>query len=149
MPNPNDHSSLQIVWTTAFEIGHPEIDADHRAMVSLLNHVQTASRRADEVEVRSALRALEALTRDHFAREERLMLAIRYEMAARHQKEHIHLFDEIRAQIDDLNDGITNPVAIAQFIRRWLMDHVETSDRSLAVALARRDQRSPGQFRSG
>ncbi len=59
------------------------------------------------------------------------MLDIRYEMAARHQKEHIHLFDEIGAQIDDLNDGITSAVAIAQFIRRWLMDHVETSDRQL------------------
>lgn len=149
MLNPDDHSSLQIVWTAALEIGHPEIDADHRAMVSLLNQVQTASRRSDLREVRSMLRALESLTRDHFAREERLMLAIRYEMAARHQKEHIRLFHEIRAQIDDLNDGITSAVAIAQFIRRWLMDHVETSDRLLAVALARRDRRSPDQLRSG
>ena len=149
MFDANDHSSLQIVWTAALEIGHPEIDADHRAMVSLLNQVQTASRRSDLREVRSMLRALESLTRDHFAREERLMRDIRYEMAARHQKEHIRLFDEIRAQIDDLNDGITSAVAIAQFIRRWLMDHVETSDRLLAVALARRDRRSPDQLRSG
>lgn len=149
MLNPNDHSSLQIVWTAALEIGHPEIDADHRAMVSLLNQVQTASRRSDPLEVRSRLRALEALTRDHFAREEQLMLDIRYEMAARHQKAHIRLFEEIRAQIDDLNDGITSAVAIAQFIRRWLMDHVETSDRLLAVALTRRERRSPDQLRSG
>ncbi len=38
--------------TSALEIGHPEIDADHRAMVSLLNRLQAASSRSDEAEVR-------------------------------------------------------------------------------------------------
>ncbi len=149
MLNSEEHATLQIVWTSTLEIGHPEIDAEHHAMVKLLNYVQAASHRSDESEVRSALRTLEALTRDHFAHEERLMRDIGYEMAARHQEEHIHLFDEIRAQIEDLNDGITSAVAIAQFIRRWLMNHVETSDRQLALALARRHSGSPDRLRSG
>lgn len=149
MLNAEHHPLLQIVWTTALEIGHPEIDANHRAMLSLLNHVLAASYRSDQAEVRGLLRALEALTRDHFAREEQLMLDIRFELAARHQKEHLHLFDEIGAQIDDLNDGITAGAAIAQFIHRWLIDHVQTSDRQLAVALAHRASRSRAQLRSG
>jgi len=133
---------VPLEWTAALEVGHPEIDADHRAMVCLLNRLHAASSRSDRAAVRIELAALEALTRDHFAREERLMLDIRYPFAARHQKEHVHLFDEIGAQIDDLNEGLLGAAAIAQFIRRWLMDHVETSDRQLCAALARRCQRS-------
>jgi hemerythrin len=140
--NTEDHDMVHLEWTAALEIGHPEIDDDHRAMVCLLNRLYAASSRSDQAAVRVELAALEALTRDHFAREERLMLDIRYEFAARHQKEHVYLFDEISAQIDDLNEGLLGASAIAQFIRRWLMDHVETSDRQLGAALARHCQRS-------
>ena len=52
------HPLLQIVWTTALEIGHPEIDANHRAMLSLLNHVLAASYRSDQAEVRGLLLSL-------------------------------------------------------------------------------------------
>ncbi|MEF8714393.1 MAG: bacteriohemerythrin [Accumulibacter sp.] len=126
-----------LVWSAALEIGHPEIDNDHRAMVGLLNRLQEASERADRVATQAVLAELETLTRDHFAREEQLMLDIHYELLARHQKEHVHLFDEVRAQIEEMNEGIVSAAAIAGFIKRWLIDHVETSDRQLAAALAR------------
>ena len=133
-----DHTMEALEWSTALEIGHTEIDDDHRAMVGLLNRLQEASRRSDRVATRAVLAALETLTRDHFAREEHLMLDLHYEFTARHQKEHVHLFDEVHAQIEEMNEGIVSAAAIAGFIKRWLIDHVETSDRQLAAALARR-----------
>lgn len=132
-----DETMAPLVWSAALEIGHNEIDNDHRAMVGLLNRLQEASERADRVATQAVLAELETLTRDHFAREEQLMLDIHYELLARHQKEHVHLFDEVRAQIEEMNEGIVSAAAIAGFIKRWLIDHVETSDRQLAAALAR------------
>lgn len=133
-----DHTMEALEWSTALEIGHTEIDDDHRAMVGLLNRLQETSERADRAATQAVLAELETLTRDHFAREEQLMLDIHYELLARHQKEHVHLFDEVRAQIEEMNEGIVSAAAIAGFIKRWLIDHVETSDRQLAAALARR-----------
>ncbi|KFB67335.1 bacteriohemerythrin [Candidatus Accumulibacter vicinus] len=124
-------------WSAALEIGHTEIDNDHRAMLGLLNRLQEASERSDRVATQAVLAELETLTRDHFAREEQLMREIHYEFSARHQKEHVHLFDEVRAQIEEMSTGIISAAAIAGFIKRWLIDHVETSDRQLAAAFAR------------
>ncbi|MEF8698834.1 MAG: hemerythrin family protein [Candidatus Accumulibacter sp. UW20] len=125
-------------WTPALATGHAGIDDDHRAMVGLLNRLQAAGRRSAEGEIRAALAGLEAFTRDHFARQEQLMREIDDELAARHQREHVSLFDEICAQVDDMNEGLLSAAAIADFIRRWWLDHVETEDRRLSAALARR-----------
>lgn len=134
-----------IVWTTDLEIGHPEIDTDHRSVVRLLHQLQEASSRADPAEVRTLLKALAALLREHFIREEQLMLDIHYEHAARHQKEHLHLFEEVRAQIEDFNDGTVSAGVIVDFLGRWLMDHIAYSDRQLAAALLQRNPRPTGQ----
>jgi hemerythrin len=133
--------SNHLEWTAALATGHPEIDDDHRAMVGLLNRLQAAGRRSAEGEIRAALAGLEAFTREHFARQEQLMRDIDDELAARHQQEHVHLFDEIRAQVDDMNEGLLSAAAIADFIRRWLLDHVETEDRRLSAALARQAEK--------
>ncbi len=126
-----------IDWGEELEVGHAEIDADHRAMVAMVKRVHAAGERGDHAEAMTALRELGSFTRDHFAREEALMDSSRYEMAARHRKEHQSLFDEIGAQIEEFHAGRSSVAAIVTFIRIWLLGHVAASDRPLGRALAR------------
>jgi hypothetical protein len=138
-----DHTMEALEWSTALEIGHTEIDDDHRAMVGLLNRLQEASRRSDRVATRAELadagnpdqgslrprRASDAgpPLRIHGPASEGTCTPVRRGPRPDRRNERGHR---------------QGAAAIAGFIKRWLIDHVETSDRQLAAALARRCQRS-------
>lgn len=126
-----------IEWKRALEIGVPEIDADHRVLVGLLNRTQLASERGDRDEALAVLDELERYTRYHFEREEQLMVEYHYEFAEAHRKEHRELFWEVKHQIDDLLGNERSLAEVAQFMRRWLLCHIAGADRLLGNAIAR------------
>lgn len=121
-----------IEWKPALELGVPEIDADHRALVDMLNRVIAAE---DREEAMVVLEELEHYTHYHFAREEALMAECGFEFAREHEREHRTLYLEVRNQIDDLLSGERSLREIAQFMQRWLLRHIAGADRLLGAAI--------------
>ncbi|WP_341648836.1 bacteriohemerythrin [Thauera humireducens] len=123
-----------IVWSPAIEVGVPEMDADHRILVELLNRAAEA---VDCDEALSILGELECYADHHFAREEQLMEAHSYEFIDEHRREHQTLFFDVRNHIEDLMAGKGQIENVTEFLRKWLLNHIAGEDRLLGTAIRR------------
>ena len=81
----------RFVWLETFEIGVPEIDDDHREMLSLMQRVEAAAEAEDYGASGRLLDALMDHSRGHFAREERYLEGVGYPDVEAHRHYHASL----------------------------------------------------------
>jgi len=125
----------RIEWATALELGHPEIDAQHRRMVEIFNLLQEAVY-ARRVTLREDL-LLDELVRvadENFRTEEALMeahseLTLQFDA---HRKAHVILLHELVALRDGLfaRHAHVNLRAL-NILKKWLFGHMSQADREL------------------
>lgn len=77
-----------IVWTPRFEVGIPELDADHREMVQRINQIGTLCEEGNLTDALAGLRELRALSTEHFAREEEIVQSLSGQLTSAHIKAH-------------------------------------------------------------
>lgn len=74
------------------------------------------------------------------------MRSAAYPGAARHAKYHVSLLAELKAYCGRLNRGTsTNPAGLIEFLRSWLLLHIDSEDRELLVWI--KSQQSTGGAR--
>ena len=79
-------------WGPALELGHAQLDADHRSLVETLNRLRGAVREdRGREEIQAVLVFLRDYAVSHFATEEGLMLQHRYPAAPAHLSAHADL----------------------------------------------------------
>ena len=124
-------------WTSAIEIGHAQIDEQHKRLFLLgeavvLPLINSAERKPAAVQ----LQALIDFTQEHFAFEEGLMRSAGFPEADRHAKFHASLLTELRTYCLKVRQSKnTNPVAMISFLWNWLILHINSADRELVVWL--------------
>ena len=84
-------------WSEIFELGVPEIDADHRKMFALARDVGLAIAMNDHEKCAALTAQLVALARDHFEREEGLLRGLGYYDLEEHIRYHAALLDQAEA----------------------------------------------------
>jgi hemerythrin len=124
-------------WTSAVEIGHPGIDAQHKRLFQLAEAVaESLVKSADHKPDPARLQALIEFAKEHFAFEEGLMRSAGYPEVERHAKYHVSLLSELKTYCARTDRGMnTNPVSLIDFLWNWLLLHIDTADRDLAVWL--------------
>jgi hemerythrin len=76
-------------WSDSFKVGIEALDADHRALVRLINEVCACWAQGDGGEARRRLDALVTLAREHFQREEVVLRRLSsYDKLPDHVSEH-------------------------------------------------------------
>lgn len=130
-------SSHRIEWTGALSVGVPSIDAQHRQLVDLLNDLDAAVAHGytDEI-TRSMLDRLIRYANEHFGYEEELFARTGYPDAVAHVTEHA-LF---RQHVEELDKRARRGefvlgIEVVRFLREWLLDHVQVTDRAYGVHL--------------
>jgi len=89
--------------------------------------------------VDDTLHELAMYTVTHFRAEEELLRKTNFPGFAAHQAEHKKFIEKVNQFIGDLKAGRNaNPIAVLGFIRNWLSDHIQRTDRSYAAYLTRR-----------
>jgi hemerythrin len=128
-------------WTSAVEIGHPEIDGQHKRLFMLAEAVaESVVKSADHLPDSARLQALVDFSREHFAFEEGLMRSAGYPEAERHAKYHVALLSELKTFCARTDRGMdTNPAGLIDFLWAWLLLHIDTSDREMAAWLKSRE----------
>jgi diguanylate cyclase (GGDEF)-like protein/hemerythrin-like metal-binding protein len=123
-----------IIWTAAHDIGIETMDRQHRQIADRLNDLAASLRRGDDPAVISdRLTILLARTAQHFASEESLMAQSGYRHAAEHGKLRACLLQDLRCFSSGCD---TRSLSLTlRFLQEWLLRHVATADRELAVAL--------------
>ena len=121
-------------WTNVIEVGHAEIDAQHRRLLHLCTDViELLLHSGDPNSSMSQLQELIDFTEEHFEFEEDLMRSVSYPDLDQHAKYHSSLLAELRTFVYRVHqDQGTTAVGTMSFLWSWLTLHIDSVDRELA-----------------
>lgn len=124
-----------IHWSRDFEIGVPEIDADHSMIIQKFETLYQLMREGKGHEYyQELLLFLDEYVDRHFEQEERFQLEISYDNYSEHKAIH----DDFKARVSTIIDEHKNKAAtdfdlirINLFIKDWLIHHILMEDGKL------------------
>jgi hemerythrin-like metal-binding protein len=124
-------------WNEQLSVGNGFIDGDHKKLIKLVNDFHDAMEqgRGNDV-IGKVLNNLIIYTREHFTREEVEMQRIRYSRYLAHKQEHDKLIREVLdLQANFANGTVMLSIKVSKFLREWLVNHIQKTDKILAEAL--------------
>ncbi len=126
-------------WADTMSVGIPEIDAQHRELINILNRlfVSVVERDKDKVTI-EILDALIDYTKTHFALEEQLMEEAGYDSLefVAHKDTHQRFVEKVgEAAHKNLVEGKSVSFELIHFLRNWLRDHIMDTDKRYAECL--------------
>lgn len=119
-------------WNETYSVHVKAFDEQHQQLFSIINSLAEAMRvgKGNEV-VREVVGQLAVYTRTHFHQEEVAMRRTGYPAFAAHLAQHEHLLVEVEKFKSELEAGSKpNVVAVLNFLRLWLVEHIQKSDKS-------------------
>jgi hemerythrin len=125
-------------WSSAYSVGVAGIDAQHQNLFALARELHAAMTAGQgKSAVGRVLDRLIQYTSVHFAHEERLMRLNDYPAAAAHRAEHEALTKQVVKFQEDFHAGrVMVTVQLLQFIKDWLVKHIQGSDVKMAPYVA-------------
>ena len=134
--------TLQAETDCRLQIGHAQIDGEHRRLYELADRIGALLTSGDAAAIgRAHANILELLSyaERHFANEEALMAITDYPYLDTHRMLHRHLLSEIRdMELRALSGAPYLPVELNHYIKKWRTSHIETNDRMFGDFLATR-----------
>jgi hemerythrin-like metal-binding protein/PAS domain S-box-containing protein len=121
----------KIVWSDAFSVGVPAMDAQHRKLVNMIN--QLADCHAEQGVGASSgfheiLSAMFDYTQGHFKSEEAYLEKIAYPHLSAHEKEHQAFLEKATALAVVSADGVQDSAGLHDYLKGWLLEHILKSD---------------------
>ncbi len=117
-------------WTPALSVGHPQIDAQHRHLLTLgeqalalLHATDTPPAAFDRV-----LKDIAQATADHFDFEEGVLARNRCPTLSAHREEHAGYLERLAGILSLDVDGITDKRQLATLIHELVTTHVVDTD---------------------
>ncbi len=146
-PGLNGDGSVMAVmrWTEKMSVGVPELDADHRVLIKVINQLEENSEAAARgTAIRQCLFALLRYAEYHFAREEKVLAGCQDPEIREHKLEHRDVVDRINQMHRRFDDNPDDAAAVVNdellgFLRDWLNHHILIED----MAYRAHAERSP------
>jgi len=131
-----------VEWKDRLSIGVPEIDAEHRYLIALVNNLfEKYHSNKLEANLAKVFVHLINYTNKHFKNEESLMRAAGYPFLEEHKRQHEILEDTTSDLAEMFLSGEQNiSLDTVKFLKNWVIDHVLLEDKKLAAFLAKRNQ---------
>jgi len=124
-------------WNESYSVHVQQFDAQHQKLFEIINTLADAMRvgKGDEV-IRDVVNELAIYTRTHFLQEEVAMKQTKYPAYDAHHEQHSKLLAEVEKFKGDLNEGHKpNIVGVLNFLRAWLVEHIQKSDKAYSAHL--------------
>jgi hemerythrin len=118
-------------WNTALEVGHAEMDGEHRGLFGLTLQAAGCLERNDPGGVAGALSALFTTSATHFDHEEALMAGSGYPGLKEHRQAHAAFMTDFDKLRDELKSRGLSPLFRLWFGSRfqdWLRFHIRGQD---------------------
>jgi len=129
-----------ITWKPVMSVKIKQFDDQHKRLVGLVNELNDAMKAGKGTEVLgTVLRSLIIYTVEHFADEERLMVAHDYPDRIAHTSEHERLVRQVQDLQQKFDSG--QPIQtfdVMMFLKDWLMNHIQVDDKKYGVYLVSR-----------
>jgi hemerythrin-like metal-binding protein len=116
---------VRLVWSAAYDCGHPLIDEQHRALFALANRLLAAILAGETQErIGGLVDALLECVEGHFRDEERLYSASAYPRSVEHTSSHRNLLDHARQMVERFRAGEGLGIGeLFQFFAQELVAH--------------------------
>ena len=133
-PQPDQEPFL--AWTRDRQIGILRFDEEHREMAQLVDQLHTLMVvKRDRTAAYQLTEKLLQVTREHFAREEALLTEHHYPEGEAHYQAHSRLLTDFVELQRQFKAGTLSLLAMPTFLRKWILEHIETMDRAYAAFL--------------
>ncbi len=124
---------VTLEWSSKYETGNPEIDAQHQIFVRIINKlIKTKNNNGDKRFIESLCSELLKYAEFHFCSEENIMLEHNYPQYIEHRKEHERVLSELRNRLFSLQYEYIDFANIETFIIEWFNKHTLSEDVKLA-----------------
>jgi hemerythrin len=121
-----------IIWTNDMGVGVVALDDDHKKLIGIINQLHFEMEEGHDKKVLGAvLDQLVDYAKSHFAREESLLFQAEYPDAPEHKMEHERFIREIASLRERFASApaATLDMELLGFLRNWLDNHVEGTDK--------------------
>jgi len=145
-----NNSNELITWSNRFACGIKKIDDQHKELVMLVNemfnHVTGNSVQENEYFFSVIKKAIEYV-KIHFATEEKIMLAAKYEGYLEHKKKHDSFVLTVARNVQDYRYGKRfTLLSFTRFLKDWVLTHIALMDKQYfdylrAIATRKEDGR--------
>lgn len=134
---------MPIAWDSSYETGHKVIDAQHRALLAVVNELESSDgqQRDSRDVILGVLSHIMDLSLSHFAMEEDLMTLVDYpadptaEMILQHREFTFHA----RRRVLEFRRGeMLSVLPLQESLADWLVGHEVGSDKLLAEYIRER-----------
>jgi len=123
-------------WSESHAVFLTEIDDEHKEIFEAVAQLEEASLSGRLPDARKAAQRLTTRMSDHFAHEERLMRAARYDSFRWHKQRHDGARKRVNAFTARIDAGELPAAAeLSEYVRTWLPDHAAVADRMMGAAL--------------
>ena len=120
-----------IKWKDDMSVGIELIDNDHKALLNLINELQTATQyKVDTTKIDEAMEQLINYTKYHFDREEFLMRNNNYPDYENHKKLHEDMIAKMSECMKQYKSDPDHTIDDAlKFLTTWLIKHIKGNDK--------------------
>lgn len=124
-----------IEWQPSFSVAVPELDNQHKRLISLMNELHAAMLTGKGSETQGRILAeLIRYTQAHFDAEEAYMRSIGFANFADHRLKHEKLTREVLTFQNNLAAGnVMLSIDLMNFLRDWLQNHILIEDSQYAI----------------
>lgn len=130
-----------VAWSDEFNLGMPEIDAQHSVLIDLINQVWVAViKKPDREEALRIFGELEKYTITHFTAEEIFMREMDYNKFTEHKAAHEQFIARIAQEKTKIFAGHAITLEILQFLKDWLINHILVSDKEYSREYKKRSE---------
>ncbi|MCB9557612.1 MAG: bacteriohemerythrin [Deltaproteobacteria bacterium] len=129
-----------IQWSDDLSVGVSKIDQQHRELVRMVNQLHDAMSQGKSKDVLGGLlEELAGYTVQHFQTEEQLFDTHSFPAAEAHKKAHAELTQEVVSFKQRFDKGeVMLSVQLMNFLKNWLVDHIQGDDMNAGDFLASR-----------
>ena len=129
-----------VVWDDAFSVDFELIDNQHKELVRMTNMLFEGCKKgstAADVAFMKTIRDAVEYAQTHFYTEEKYMKMTEYPELDIHKEEHRSFVVSVVQAVKDFEGRKTAPMALAQFLKQWLLNHIAQSDKKYSPYLAK------------
>ena len=127
-----------VFWSDAYSVNFELIDNQHKELVRMTNALFDGckkGRTAADVAFIQTIRGAVEYAQTHFFTEEKYMKLASYPDFDTHKKEHDSFVSEVVNAVKNFEDGNSEPIHLARFLKKWLLTHIAHSDKQYAPYL--------------
>ena len=122
----------KIEWSDALSMANPELDADHRQYIALVNELNGAiiDQQRNKADIERILTLILEHTIVHFSHEEKLFIENGYPGAQKHAQTHSALISKLNQALKDIqNTGFSRQwVELSLAVKSLLVNHIVNDD---------------------